>query len=798
MEPFSPEILQKVRTPNTNEKVYKDECAYCFDTPECPDGLYICMNTFLGLGKSQVERHYRKTGSALYLHHRRIVTELPVVEDGSPKQKPTHLGIGVDGGFDLDSKKFDVQEQNTLVQLPSWTEYALDEPSIPFQVQMSAAGIVAAPSVAKQEELAAANASWDGEKRVISKYAENLEQLDNGRKIPPSGWKCDKCEMKENLWLNLTDGAILCGRKFWDGTGGNDHAVNHYAETKHPLAVKLGTITAEGGDVFSYDEDDMVEDPHLAKHLAHFGIDVMSMQKTDKTMAELEIDLNQRVGEWDVIQEAGSQLEPLHGPGFTGIRNLGNSCYMNSIMQVMFTLPDFVHKYFTPCQDIFQNAPNDPTSDFNVQMAKFAHGLLSGDYSKESPKVATEIKEPTVRVRAFNAKIPPPHYFSLQYPEGIRPQMFKALIGQGHPEFSSKRQQDAQEFLLHLISMIQRNCHGSSNPADCLRFKVEDRIECMASGKVAYTERDDFLLALQIPVEKVTNPEEVAAWEAKKADLEQQKKFVDPKDIVRPRISLTSCLEAFTAPEVINDFYSTAIQGQTTAKKSTKLASFPDYLFVQMKKFTLGPDWIPKKLDVSLDMPDALDLSQLRGNGRQPGEEQLPEAPTEKPVETVEAVNIDDSLVQQVSEMGFPFEACKKAVYHTKNAGLEAAMQWVMEHMDDPDFAVPLQLPGQSQNKAPAFVPNDEGVTMLVSMGFRPAFAVKALQATDNNLERAADWIFSHTDDGADDPEPMETSAAASAAAPACNPGRKFQVSSCGDGESHGNLHHGRSLRVPH
>lgn len=58
-------------------------------------------------------------------------------------------------------------------------------------------------------------------------------------------------------------------------------------------------------------------------------------------MMELEIDINQKVGEWDVIQEAGSKLCPLNGPGYTGMRNLGNSCYLNSTMQVLFSIPDF-------------------------------------------------------------------------------------------------------------------------------------------------------------------------------------------------------------------------------------------------------------------------------------------------------------------------------------------------------------------------------------------------------------------------------------------------------------------------
>lgn len=199
--------------------------------------------------------------------------------------------------------------------------------------------------------------------------------------------------------------------------------------------MKLGTITPDGkADVYSYDEDDMVLDTNLVKHLSHFGINVAQMEKTERTMIELEIDLNKKsYSEISALTEAGKKLKPLCGPGFTGLTNLGNSCYLNSIVQVLFTIPNFPDRFIKNAP-IYIDAAQDPVGDFNVQMSKLAHGLLSGKYAikaDEDPDSDRQV--------------------------GISPHMFKHLVGRNHPEFSTKKQQDAQEYFLHLINVLEVN-----------------------------------------------------------------------------------------------------------------------------------------------------------------------------------------------------------------------------------------------------------------------------------------------------------------------------------------------------
>eukprot|EP00117_Sycon_ciliatum_P019378 scpid39448/ scgid6154/ Ubiquitin carboxyl-terminal hydrolase 5; Deubiquitinating enzyme 5; Isopeptidase T; Ubiquitin thioesterase 5; Ubiquitin-specific-processing protease 5 len=450
-------LSSTAKTPVAGEAVHKDECVYTFDSPSSEKGLYVSLTSFRGVGFDYLKHFHEKTGERLYLN----ITKRPVpkevtapaeADDAPPKKKPTKVAIGVDGGFDVAEEKVLYKETLKLVVMPEMRTVDCDAESdafkqqLPLAIQASVQGILAAQTASRQQDVAA----WMADPRVVSKYAEGLVQLDNGVQIPPKGWKCSRCELTNNLWMNLTDGTILCGRRYYDGTGGNNHAVEFYQETKYPLAVKLGTITTDGGDVYSYDEDDMVLDPKLAEHLKHFGINIASLEKTDKTMAELEVDLNLKF-EWDIITEADCKLQPLYGCGYTGLENLGNTCYMNSTMQVLFSIPTFQERYY-PAKAVLGRV-DDPVSDFEAQMSKLADGLLSGRYSRIP---VDDVVGPN-GIPIADLSVEEKQKLIERGQKGIPPRSFKTLVGRGHSEFSSNRQQDAQEFMLHILNMVDRD-----------------------------------------------------------------------------------------------------------------------------------------------------------------------------------------------------------------------------------------------------------------------------------------------------------------------------------------------------
>uniref|UniRef100_A0A2N9IA02 Ubiquitin carboxyl-terminal hydrolase n=1 Tax=Fagus sylvatica TaxID=28930 RepID=A0A2N9IA02_FAGSY len=680
------------------------------------------MNTFLAFGKDCVAWNYEKTGNPVYLH---IKQTKKVVAEDRPLKKPTLLAIGIDGGFDNNEAEY--EETHNIVILPGYVTLPFPSVELPEKVRLAVDAILLAEGAERKEQVAA----WVADKKQRSTYAMNLQQLDNSVIVPPSGWKCIHCDKTENLWLNLTDGMILCGRRNWDGTGGNNHAIEHYKETGYPLAVKLGTITAdlEAADVFSYPEDESVLDPLLAEHLAHFGIDFSSLQKTEMTTAERELDQNTNF-DWNRIQESGQEVEPICGPGYTGLVNLGNSCYLAATMQVVFSTHSFYSRYHTnqSLKMAFEMAPADPTVDLNMQLTKLAHGLLSGKYSIP----AQEKDDNANAASTTRAK-----------QQGIPPRMFKSVIAASHPEFSTMRQQDALEFFLHFLDQVERANGGKpeSDPSKSFKFGVEDRILC-SSGKVAYNRRLDYILSLNIPLHEATNKEELQEFRKFKAEKISEGKEVSSDEIVRPRVPLEACLANLSAPEEIHDFYSTALKAKTTAIKTTGLTSFPDYLVLHMRKFVMEEGWVPKKLDVYIDVPDTIDISHMRSKGLQPGEELLPDGVPGGEVESNKPLANEDIVIQLVS-MGFNHLHCEKAAIKTSNTGVEEAMNWLLSHMDDPDIDVPISEEAQGADTLLSSV-DPSKVETLISFGFQEEIARKALKASGGDIEKATDWIFNN------------------------------------------------------
>jgi ubiquitin carboxyl-terminal hydrolase 5/13 len=67
------------------------------------------------------------------------------------------------------------------------------------------------------------------------------------------------------------------------------------------------------------------------------------------------------------------------------------------------------------------------------------------------------------------------------YQDGVRPAIFKSLVGKDHPEFKTGQQQDAREYFLYVLDKIMKaeKVANAADPGDIFKFKLEKRLQCL-------------------------------------------------------------------------------------------------------------------------------------------------------------------------------------------------------------------------------------------------------------------------------------------------------------------------------
>lgn len=511
------------------------------------------------------------------------------------------------------------------------------------------------------------------------------------------------CDLRQNLWLCLECGNLGCGRSQFGGTGGNSHGLAHFNATSHAVAVKLGSITADGSaDIYCYKCNEERIDPDLATHLYHWGIDLAGREKTEKSLMEMQVEQNLK---WDFLMttEDGQDLTPVFGAGLTGLSNLGNSCYLSSVVQCLFDLPEFQRRYYHPNED--PPLTETPAADFETQLRKLADGTLSGRYSRPDDKTVASPKPQEIR-----------------HQTGLAPSMFKHLIGRDHPEFSTMRQQDAFEFLLHVFKHVTLSKHpaGMDNPIDSFKFSIEQRLQCLKCRGVRYKLDEQDNISIPVPARRVPDSEG------------------SNSDGSFESVTLYDCLDAFTADETV-DLRCTHCNSQEKFSKRSAFRTMPAELVINARRFELI-NWVPTKLDIPVEVEDApIDLSCYLSTGPGEGEDLLPED------EETDGFEVNMDTLDQLLAMGFPRVRCEKALYSTGNSDAEAAMNWLLSHMDDPDIDEPIH-----KKHVPEFGANEQDlakIAQLGDMGIDDSRARKALAATGGDINRAIDWVFSHPGD---------------------------------------------------
>ncbi|XP_076025691.1 ubiquitin carboxyl-terminal hydrolase 8 isoform X2 [Genypterus blacodes] len=267
------------------------------------------------------------------------------------------------------------------------------------------------------------------------------------------------------------------------------------------------------------------------------------------------------------------------GTSLTGLRNLGNTCYMNSILQCLCNTPAMA-EYFNNdyyMEDINRSNILGHKGEVAEEFGVIMKALWAGPY------------------------------------KCISPRDFKVTIGKINEQFSGYDQQDSQELLLFLMDGLHEDLNKADNRK---RYKEEenDHLDDQMAADLAWSKHKLLNESIIVALFQGQFKSTVQCLTChRKSRTFETFMYLSLPLASTSKCSLQECLRLFSKEERLTDnnkVFCRHCKAHRDSTKKLEIWKVPPILLVHLKRFSYEGRW-KQKLQTSVDFPlDSLDLSQ--------------------------------------------------------------------------------------------------------------------------------------------------------------------------------------------
>lgn len=412
----------------------------------------------------------------------------------------------------------------------------------------------------------------------------------------PCNLRCAVCKTEQNPWICMACGNVGCGRYV------SGHALNHHeSRTGHCVCMD-----AESFAVYCYSCDEFVNNDSKSGHIDILRKNLQTIKsaqnqlrqksqrrRSDSSVSEPENDKKR--------QKKDDKLKKIR-PKSSGLRNLGNTCFMSAVLQSLSNIQHF-------CGYIKQLPSLD---DKNNKLRKVVSRKHLRDGIDEDVLLVEELRKTLIAIWEGGKS-------------AISPESLLHVIWKLVPRFRGYQQQDAHEFMrylldrLHteLLALLPYTSTNNNSPFIGPKAKstivtaifgglLQSEVHCLICG-VESKKHDPFLdLSLDIPIQ-----------------YHNIKSSKGKENIDQPVCKLSECLTHFTEVEELEETELYMCTGCKKKQRSTKkfwIRRLPNVLCLHLKRFK----WVTsfrQKLETYIEFPLTdldmnryiLDMHETRG-----------------------------------------------------------------------------------------------------------------------------------------------------------------------------------------